>query len=290
MPARLALVALDCSNTHVTLEAYVTKAAPPLSDAYYVRLFSPGERRERVTAVLACAAEIDECVREAREPAIAQLKLAWWQEEIDLLARGAPRHPVTTALAQSPALASAPAVWLDLIRAARRELEPAPHVTVEVLLKHCVEAAALHELLALAFDAVGAALEHARALGAAIVNARFIGSARHVVEHGKIELPLDLLAAAGVQPEALSGEWPRPALDLLARLGAQARAGLSGAIEAIPASERKTLQSCLIMGALQEARLGALAAHDYVHTHDGMPALKRLWIAWRAAAKALRNG
>jgi len=92
-----------------------------------------------------------------------------------------------------------------------------------------------------------------------------------------------------VQPEALLAEWPPPALDLLARLGAQARAGLSGAIEAIPAAERHALQPCLIMGALQEARLAALAAHDYVQVNDTLQPLKRLWIAWRAAGKALRS-
>ena len=74
-----------------------------------------------------------------------------------------------------------------------------------------------------------------------------------------------------------------------ARLGAQARAGLSGAIEAIPPAERHALQPCLIMGALQEARLAALAAHDYVQVNDTLQPLKRLWIAWRAAGKALRS-
>jgi phytoene synthase len=273
----------------LTLDPYVAKAAPPLSDAYYVRLFSPSERRERVTAVLACAAEIDECVREAREPTVAQLKLAWWQEEIELLARGAPRHPVTTALAESPALASVPMLWLDLIRAARRELDPAPHVTVEVLRRHCTESAALHELLALAFDAEGDVLEHARTLGTAIVNARLIGSARHVAMHGKIELPLDLLAAAGVHPGVLAGDWPAPALELLSQLGAEAQARLTAAHEAIPGPGRPPLQSSLIMAALQNARLAGLAANDYEPSGDAPRPLSRLWTAWRAAQRAMRE-
>ena len=48
----------------LTLDVYIASAAPPLSDSYYTRLFSPSERRERVTAILACAAEIEGCVRD----------------------------------------------------------------------------------------------------------------------------------------------------------------------------------------------------------------------------------
>jgi phytoene/squalene synthetase len=158
-----------------------------------------------------------------------------------------------------------------------------------VLRAHCREAAAVHELLALAFDAGASAREHARTLGAAIVNARIVGAARTAAPRGSISLPLDLLAAAGLAPHALTGDWPPQALDLLARLGGDARVQLADALHAIPPAECPQLQPCLIMAALQDARLAALGAHRYEHTSDPLKPLSRLWIAWRAARRAMRS-
>jgi hypothetical protein len=78
-------------------------------------------------------------------------------------------------------------------------------------------------------------------------------------------------------------------LDLLARLGSDARAQLVDALHAIPPAECPQLQSCLIMAALLDARLAALGARGYEHTSDPLRPLSRLWIAWRAARRAMRS-
>jgi phytoene synthase len=272
----------------LTLAAYAAKAVPPLSDAWYVRLFAPPDRRDLVTAILACASEIEDCARQAREPAVARLKLAWWQEEIALLAQGGPRHPVTLALAEAGApVATADELWRALIGAAERDVHPVPHPSVTAWRAHCVDAGALQQLLALAFDADAAASGRARALGAAVAAARILCSAQRAAARGHLNLPLDLLDASGVEPDDLAGAWPPPALDLLARLSAEARTQLDTTLAAASADGGRRLQPCLIMAALQHARLAAFVAHGCSREGDELRPHKRLWTAWRAARRAL---
>src|SRR5690606_18738124 len=66
---------------------------------YYSFLFLPPERRRAITALYAFCREVDDVVDAKLDPDIARTKLAWWREEIGQLFDGAPRHPVTKALA-----------------------------------------------------------------------------------------------------------------------------------------------------------------------------------------------
>jgi phytoene synthase len=274
----------------LTLEAYEAKAAPPLSDHWYARLFAPRERRTLLTAAFACATEIEDCARDMREPAVARLKLAWWREEIELLAAGEPRHPATVAVAAASALvARSVDLWLALVAAAEHGVDTAPHVSEEAWHAHCVDAGALHELLALAFDADAADRARARQLGTVVAAARGVCSARREAARGRIELPLEMLAREGVSPDDLQGELRQPALDLLAHTSADVRTLLEVGLAAIPAAARPRLQPCLIMAALQDARLAAFVGSGCATDGDAVSPPARLWIAWRAARSALKK-
>lgn len=270
------------------LASYFAAAAPPLSDNYFAQLFTPADRRERVMAVLACAAEIDGCSQRPGEAAVAALKLGWWREEIEQLAAGEPRHPVTTVLAQTPALRKPRELWFALIEASLRRLDPEPHASIDALLAHCAEAGAQYELLALAFDADASARTRARTLGTAAMMARTVSGVRRHAEAGRIELPLDALDAAGVHHEALHASWPPAAIELLAQIGAKARLTLDERLAAVAHGERRSLHAALILAELQRARLRALAARDYPAHSDGPVALTRLLIAWRSARRSAR--
>jgi phytoene synthase len=270
------------------LASYFAAAAPPLSDNYFAQLFTPADQRERVIAVLACAAEIDGCSQRPGEAAVAALKLGWWREEIEQLAAGEPRHPVTTVLAQTTALRKPRELWFALIEASLRRLDPEPHASMDALLAHCTEAGATYELLALAFDADASARTRARALGAAAVLARIICQARRHTETGRVDLPLDALAAAGVPHETLHESWPPAAIELLAQLGAQARRTLDDQLAAVGRGERASLHAALILAELRRARLEALATRGYPADLDGPNALTRLLIAWRSARRSAR--
>ena len=273
----------------MSLEPYAAKAAPPLSDNYYARLFTPAPFRERITVVLACAAEIEDCSRRPGEMAVGMLKLGWWREEVEMLAAGEPRHPVTSALAQTPALRKPRELWFALIDASLRQLDSTPHASMAALREYCDDAGAVYELLAMAFDANASARSHARALGSAVTQAKIVCTARANAAGGRIDLPLELLAEANVQPGALHGAWPTAAIDLLARLGAQAERDLDSALTAVAPGERASLHTVLILAALQSARLAALSARGYSIESAAPGPLSRLWTAWRTARTSAGN-
>jgi hypothetical protein len=68
----------------------------------------------RFTAWGALLHELREAVFEIAEPAVAGAKRGWWAEELQLIAGGAPRHPLAKALASYPEARSAP--WSQLAR------------------------------------------------------------------------------------------------------------------------------------------------------------------------------
>ena len=74
------------------------RAAPVGLPRYYALLFAPAEVRPALTALYAFDAEIRAAVHPGTEHAAAHLKLTWWREEIERLARGKPVHPIGRAL------------------------------------------------------------------------------------------------------------------------------------------------------------------------------------------------
>lgn len=68
------------------------------SSAAYALLFAQSGCRARLRALLAFRAEIDETLFSVEDRGVAALKRAWWGDEIQRLAAGEPRHPITVAL------------------------------------------------------------------------------------------------------------------------------------------------------------------------------------------------
>jgi phytoene synthase len=74
-------------------------ATPPGSAAYYLARFAHPEERDRLAAWLAWFDVLEQMVRRASDPGVTRLKLDWWREEIERLARGEAQHPLSRALA-----------------------------------------------------------------------------------------------------------------------------------------------------------------------------------------------
>jgi phytoene synthase len=63
--------------------------------------FVPMESRAVFMAWVALLEELRECVFELSDPRVTAVKSGWWAEELDGVARGAARHPLTRALVRS---------------------------------------------------------------------------------------------------------------------------------------------------------------------------------------------
>ncbi len=79
----------------VALDYCVEKAAAAGSDLYYATLFADARGKPGIIGLGALSHELADVIAECAEPAVAQVKFRWWQEEIGRLYQRQPRHPVT---------------------------------------------------------------------------------------------------------------------------------------------------------------------------------------------------
>lgn len=106
----------------------------------------PGQARDAVLPLMGLAAELEHVREAAKEPMLAQLRYAWWQEQVDHLHSGnaPPSHPVLQAL--SPVIMLVENAAVDALIAQHRQAHPAPASEA----RHALEAAC-EDLLATAW-------------------------------------------------------------------------------------------------------------------------------------------
>lgn len=76
------------------------KAAPTGSSLYYSILYQHPDDKHLLCILHAFHNALVEIISESSDPGVAHIKFAWWQEELQRLANGQPRHPVTQAMAE----------------------------------------------------------------------------------------------------------------------------------------------------------------------------------------------
>ncbi len=222
-------------------------------DRFAAALLAPPAAREALFALLAFNHEVAKTAEVVSEPLLGEIRLQWWQESLEGLYAGTPRHhEVVQALAEAVAAHDLPRAELEaLVEARRRDLEPAPPPDLDSLERYCAETSS--GLLRLQLAALGAlegpaadeAREAARQLGIAWA---LIGLLRALPFHARrkrLLLPADHLAAAGVETgrvfelegsEALSGVVMR-----LARRAGERLAAARPAARALPKAQRAPL-------------------------------------------------
>ncbi len=253
-------------------------------------LYAPGAQRPLLAALCAIEDEIGASLKPGLEHQIAHLRLEWWRAECARTAAGTPAHPATRAAVASlagrdPQLLAG---LTGLVDAAAWDLAAATFETRRELTGYCerwAEAAIvpLARLAAPQAEAVAA-----RALGAALREGELLAHLAGDARAGLLRLPLDELAAAGVDPPRLADPpWPAALVALLRTRHARLRTALAAAVASLPRAAQPALRALLVWAALTngasrraERRLpAALATRDDHGALDG-------WRAWRAARRA----
>lgn len=89
-------------------------------DRYFSALFAPAGKRRFLFALYAFNYELARVAETAREPMLADIRLAWWREAVEGARAGQPRdHPVVRALAETLAADDLPAAWFERLIEAR---------------------------------------------------------------------------------------------------------------------------------------------------------------------------
>ena len=257
----------------MTPEAYCeARAAKSGSSFYYSFRLLPPERRAAITALYAFCREVDDVVDECSEPALAAIKLKWWDEEIDRAYDGRPEHPVGQALAAHAPRYDLPRdVLHEIVAGMAMDLTRHRYPDDAALADYCYHAAGTVGILAahvFGFEDP-ATLDYARELGHALQLINIIRDVREDAERGR--------APAGLAP-------------LLAELAAQARAHHATALATLPAIDRAAQRTGLVMGAIYLATLDEIERDGFrvLEHRVHLTPLRKLWIAWRAARRERR--
>lgn len=180
-------------------------------DRFLTVLFAPSERRGPLFALYAFNHEIAKVAETVTQPVMGQIRLQWWREAIDEIFGGTPRrHEVVQALATVVRQSELPRDLLDaMIDARELDLEPVPFASMREL-ENYADATSGH-VMRLAARVLGAGDRFdvvARDAGLAYAQ---IGILRAVPFHaaaGRVLLPRDMLAAAGVHEYELASGRP----------------------------------------------------------------------------------
>lgn len=276
----------------MTADEPLARGVPPGSLRHYAVTYSHADTRDALAALYAFEAEIDDTVRTASHE-VAHTRLQWWRGEIDALLAGQPRHPVTRALLSLPgqshddlpllheALVAADIDLARLVLQDARELEA-----------YCFGAAgSLQTLAAVACSQTRPASarerEFARRLGSCVRRTERLRDLRGHLAAGRLPIPLDTLAAAGVDPGSVRPDDASPALlALLDRLRRDVAQELRDLPQLLQPAERRAQRHGLVLAALHRKLAEAIDhRREIARTRADVPAWTKLWTAWRTAVR-----
>ena len=269
------------------------KAAASGSSFYYAFLFLPPERRRAITAVYAFCREVDDVVDEVSDASVAQAKLAWWRGEVAALFRGQPTHPVTRAL--QPFVDGPFGITQERLAAVldgmEMDLRQNRYLDYPALQRYAhLVAGVVGEMSASIFGYRQAAtLDYAARMGLALQLINVIRDVGDDARRGRIYLPLDELQRFGVRAsDVLEARYVDGFVPLMRLQAERARTVYREALALLPADDRRTQRTGLIMGAIYATLLDEIEREQFrvLHQRIALTPLRKLWIAWKTWVSA----
>jgi len=186
------------------------------NDRFVCALFAPEQARESLFAILAFNSELARIREAVHEGLLGEIRLQWWREALDgIFAGEAPRHEVAKALAAAIERHGLPRAPFDrLIEGRARDLHDEEPDTLSGLLAYVGETAdPLAEVALIILGATDAAsLDAARHVGTAFALTGLLRAIGHHARQGRIYLPKDVMARAGLERRTVLELRPDPAL------------------------------------------------------------------------------
>jgi len=265
------------------------RAAASGSSFYYSFVFLQPEMRRAITAFYALCRELDDVVDECRERQVAEAKLDWWRAEIGRFANGAPEHPATRALFDTPqGRAIPPALLLEVVDGMAMDLDHTRYPDFKSLNLYCYRVAGVvGEIAAAIFD--GTRGEHdrdirryAHELGLAFQLTNIIRDVGEDARRGRIYLPQDELVRFGVhETDLLSGRNTPEFQTLMQFQYERALACYGRAFAALPPGARHAQRPGLVMAAIYRTLLSEIRQSGFpvLHARVSLTPLRKLWLA-----------
>jgi len=270
------------------------KAAKSGSSFYYSFRFLPEKQRQAIIALYAFCREVDDTVDEITDTDLARTKLGWWREEIQRTFKNEATHPVGKALQKAiENFELHEEYFMEIIDGMEMDLDQFSYPEFKQLALYCHRAASVVGLLSVEIFGYQdrKTLKYAEYLGMALQLTNIIRDVREDAERGRIYLPQEELKQFNVNSEALLALKSTPELvELLKFQTARAKEYYRQAFEVLPAGDRYSQRTGLIMAAIYEATLDEIEIDNFqvMHHRVSLTPIRKLWIAWRTARKEKR--
>ncbi|WP_374683389.1 presqualene diphosphate synthase HpnD [Accumulibacter sp.] len=263
------------------------KAARSGSSFYYSFLFLPPPKRRAITALYAFCREVDDVVDECHDAQVAATKLAWWRQELSSVYGGKPQHPVSQALQSACAEFNLPEEQLqEIIDGMEMDLRQSRYLDFKALSLYCYRVASVVGLLAAEIFGYQdrRTQKYAHDLGVAFQLTNIIRDVGEDARMGRIYLPIDELQRFDVTAaDILNARHGDNFQRLMAFQVERAESYYAQAIDALPASDRRTQRPGLVMAAIYRTLLDEIKRDGYqvLTQRTSLTPIRKLWIAWR---------
>jgi len=270
------------------------KAAASGSSFYYSFMFLPKQKREAIIALYAFCREVDDVVDECTELKVAQVKLAWWKEDIQNLFKGNPIHPVTKALqpfVQEFRLSEEH--FLEIIDGMEMDLNFNRYEDFKQLQLYCYRVASVVGILSAQIFGVRnrKTLTFAHDLGLAFQLTNIIRDVGEDARRNRIYIPLDDLARFGVTEEDILRSRESEAVKQLLEFQIErAESYYDRALNELPEEDRKSQRVGLIMTAIYRTLLREIkadGAEKVLNSRTSLGTLRKLSLAFNTWFKNL---
>lgn len=263
-------------------------------DLRYAVQFSPPPYRQRLRALCALYQEIREVLLECRDASVAETKLRWWEEEIDLMLDGKARHPVARAF-QSHRLGThlTGKLFVDIVDSARQDINPPSFAEFDSVRRYCNRRGGALATIAARLCGTESliTMTAARDLGCGWQLLDIVTRSGADAQLGRVYFAADDLRQHRVDQHVVDGVHSDAGLrSLLADYVERARQLIENAVEATPPSERDNLVTSAILTSLALARARKLARRDFRTGPKPveLSGFSALFTAWTAARRASR--
>jgi 15-cis-phytoene synthase len=261
--------------------SFIDRAVPPGSMRFFALQYAEPEQRSALEALFVIDSELRAVVHAAHE--VAHTKMQWWQEEIDRLIKGEPRHPATQSL--QAAIPNGDFSKLPhILSATSMELARITYQTEAELEGYLQRSGGV--LLEIALQPSEQERQHLRQLGGLIRRAETLRDLVFEARTGRVFWPLNELHNKQLTVQHLQSNTPVEAtLKMIAAEATKTRDQLQHLNTQLV---RPKFRPACVLAQLQSKLLTRIeqANGDVFSKRIELGPFERVWTAWRAARRS----